>query len=77
MAKVFLIFMAHMKSYPTGIGNPAVLLGKTFCQERIAEGAGKWDINDPANMDVSDFCAPDEKFLPSESVPVNRDTWPR
>jgi hypothetical protein len=48
-----------------------VLLGKTFCQERISDGAGKWDINDPASMHVSDFRAPKEKFLPAKAMRMN------
>lgn len=39
--------------------------------------AGKRDINDPANMHVSEFCASEAEFLASESVRMNGYVWPR
>src|SRR6266446_6973275 len=75
MAEV--LFIAHMKGYPTGIGNPLMLLSKAVCQQCITNRPGKRDVNDTASMDMADFRAPEEKFLPSEAMWVNRDVRPR
>ena len=54
-----------------------MLLGKTFCQERIANRAGKRDVNDTASMHVSDFRTSEAEFPASKAVRINRYVWPR
>ena len=53
---------ADVKGNPAGIGNPMVLLCQTLVQERIADGPGKWDVNDPAPVYVSHFRVSKSEF---------------
>jgi hypothetical protein len=53
---------ADVKGNPAGIGNPMVLLCQTFCQERIANWPGKWDVNDPAHVYVPHFRVSESEF---------------
>ncbi len=39
-----------------------VFFGQTFCQERIAESARKWYIDDPPGVDLSDFGTLESEF---------------
>jgi hypothetical protein len=69
MLEVF--FAADVKSGPARVGNPAVLLGKTLCQERIANLSGKGNVNDPADMDVSNFRASEAEFSSAKAMRMN------
>ena len=53
-----------------------MLRSKTFLQERIANCAGKWHVNNPSSVNMPDFCTSESEFLPSEWVWVNPDTRP-
>lgn len=74
MAEVF--FAAHVKCGPAGIGHPAVLFGKTVCQEGVANRARKGYVNDSTSVHISEFCASQKKFLPSEAVWLSGDLRP-
>jgi len=65
-------FTAHLKCDPAGIGNPAVIFSKTFCQERIAHRTGKRYVNDPADVDMPNFCAAAEEFPISKTLWIKR-----
>jgi hypothetical protein len=69
MLEVF--FAADVKSGPARVGNPAVLLGKTLGQERIANLSGKGNVNDPADMDVSNFRASEAEFSSAKAMRMN------
>src|SRR6266478_3852769 len=75
MLEVF--FAANAERRPSRVGNPPVAFRQTFGQQCITNRPGKRDVNDTASMDMADFRAPEEKFLPSEAMWVNRDLWPR
>src|SRR6266403_3860881 len=75
MLEVF--FAANAERRPSRVGNPPVAFRQTFGQQCITNRPGKRDVNDTASMDMSDFRVPEEKFLPSEAMWVNRDVRPR
>jgi len=53
---------SHLKGDPTGIRNPAVLLSETLSQPGIPYRVRKWNVHDPARVDVSNFRLPKEEF---------------
>jgi hypothetical protein len=75
MLEVF--FAADVKSDPARVGNPAVLLGKTFRQESIANWTRKRYINDAALVHVPDLRASETEFSAAKAVRVNRYLRPR
>jgi hypothetical protein len=49
-----------------------VLFREAVCQERIANGAWKWNVNCPADMQVSEFGVSDAELPPAEAMGMNR-----
>jgi hypothetical protein len=49
-----------------------VLFREAVCQERIANGAWKWNVNCPADMHVSEFGVSDAELPPAEAMWMNR-----
>lgn len=70
-------FAPDMESDPARAGNQAVLLGKTFRQEGIANRARKRYINHAALVHVPYLGTPKSKFLAAKTVGANRYTRPR
>jgi hypothetical protein len=70
-------FASNLKRRPPRIRKPAVLLGQTFRQKRIANRPGKRNVDDPASMDVSNFCPSKTEFSAAKTMRVNRDVPPR
>src|SRR5437868_10285539 len=46
---------AHLKGDPARIGNPAMILGQTLCQEFIMDRAREWYVHDSAGVHMADF----------------------
>jgi len=67
-----IILTPNVKGDPAGVRNPVVFFGQTFCQERIAESARKWYIDDPPGVDLSDFGTLESEFPTSETMWMNR-----
>ena len=49
-----------------------MLFREAVCQERIANGAWKWNVNCPADMQVSEFGVSDAELPPAEAMWMNR-----
>jgi len=49
----------------------------TFRQERIANCARKRNIDDPANVDMPDFCASEDEFPAAKTMRMYRHIRPR
>jgi hypothetical protein len=49
-----------------------VLFREAVCQERIANGAWEWNVNCPADMQVSEFGVSDAELPPAEAMGMNR-----
>jgi len=77
MSEVLFSFSVHLKGDPSGVRNPAVFLGKTFCQEHITNRAREGDVHDPANMHVSNFCFVEAEFTSPETMCMNGHVRPR
>src|SRR5258708_5495885 len=54
-----------------------MLLGKSFLQERIANGTREGNVNDPTVMDMADFRVCEAELTTSEAMRVNGDPRPR
>jgi len=70
-------FGADVKGNPAGVGNPMVLLCQTLVQERIADGPGKWDVNDPAPVYVSHFRVSKSEFPTYKTMWMHPHVRPR
>ena len=67
---------ADAKGNPAGVGNPAMLLSKTFRYQRISNGAWERNVQDPTGMHMPDLCVSESELLSSEAVWPNRDLRP-
>ena len=67
---------ADAKRDPAGIRNPGVSFRKAFVEEGIVDRAWEGNVNDPAPMDMSDFCASETEFLSTEAVWMLRNMRP-
>jgi hypothetical protein len=54
-----------------------MLFREAVCQERIANGAWKWNVNCPSDMQVSEFGVSDAELPPAEAMGMNRNMRPR
>jgi hypothetical protein len=61
-----MVMPSRIISFYSGTERSGVLQ-QTFRQERIAERPGKWEVNDPASVHVSNFCCAQEKFPPAKN----------
>jgi hypothetical protein len=51
--------------------------GKSFRQERIANGTRKWNVDDSSVMDMADFGICEAELTSSKSMREDRDPGPR
>jgi hypothetical protein len=51
--------------------DPAMLFSTTFRQEHIMKWARKRNINYAADVNVPDFCLPEEEFPSAKAMRVN------
>ena len=66
-----IVCAARTKRNPTGIGNPTMFLGPTFVEKSVADGAGKWNVDDPAGMHVSNFRVAHDEFPTAKTMGMN------
>src|SRR5581483_51601 len=71
------LFFTDVEGCPARIRDPTVLFCETFCQERVAPGARKRNVNNSTRMNVSNFCISDTEFLRGKAVWLNRNLRPR
>jgi len=74
---VEVFFASDVKRDPAGVWNPAVLLGKAFRQESIANWTRKGYINHAALVHVPDLRTSETEFSAAKAVGVNRYLRPR
>ena len=72
-----IIVASNTERNPARIWHPLMLFRQMLIQQRIPDRAWKGNINNPAGMNMPDFCPSVTELSTSKSVRVHRNFEPR